>query len=222
MRAGPRSGRRVPTGRTGPEGVFGMQRRPERRNRPTLTMSESETSEFFPYPPELRHQIYRLHIEARQRYEYNANDRGKGEGWRTGEPRYHYWKAVDELFTATHLTKQGAPEAEILKACADGLNHVTMALELYDEEQPPGLHGGPAVRPHEPPHGPIAEWADRQLDAEDPNAVADEVAEAIGRHARERGDLPKRTGRTCPDCERAFTESTFEYDYCPGCGVELP
>jgi len=53
----------------------------------------------------------------------------KGDAWLESEPRWHMWKGIDELFSATHHAKRG--EIEDFERCmADGLNHILMASHL--------------------------------------------------------------------------------------------
>lgn len=87
----------------------------------------------YPYPDELKDEANRVKQKARDQYRYHANNMGKGERWRESEARYHYWKACDELFTATHLSKQNHTKGEQMKAVADAFNHMVMALAVYYE-----------------------------------------------------------------------------------------
>lgn len=90
----------------------------------------------FPYPDELDAEAEHVLDMAREQYRYHANNKGKGERWRESEARYHYWKACDELFTATHLSKQDGTKAEQVEAVADAFNHMVMALAVYYEQRP--------------------------------------------------------------------------------------
>lgn len=53
----------------------------------------------------------------------------KGDGWQHEEPRFHYWKGIDELFSATHYCWEGdLPKMD--EHLAHGLNHLLMARYL--------------------------------------------------------------------------------------------
>lgn len=53
----------------------------------------------------------------------------KGDGWQKEEPRYHMWKGIDELFSATHYVDEGNLE-RFEARLADGMNHFLMASYL--------------------------------------------------------------------------------------------
>lgn len=56
-----------------------------------------------------------------------------GNAWLDAEPRWHYWKGIDELFSATHYSKRG--EIEAMDVClADAFNHILMASYLAHDQ----------------------------------------------------------------------------------------
>lgn len=59
----------------------------------------------------------------------------KGDGWQNEEARYHMWKGIDELFSATHYVDAGDLDA-FERHLAHGLNHLLMAsfVAQADEE----------------------------------------------------------------------------------------
>lgn len=62
-----------------------------------------------------------------------------GAGWLYDEPRYHMWKGIDELFSATHFAHEGDIDA-MEERIQDGLNHIWMASYI--------AHGGGQDYPH--------------------------------------------------------------------------
>jgi len=89
---------------------------------------------------------------------------GKGDGWLFCEPRYHMWKGIDELFTATHHIDEGqVPQFD--DHTSHGLNHIWMASYI--------AHGGGL----EPKQFQVSEAIDliqqvqTELDAGDPDAA---------------------------------------------------
>lgn len=57
----------------------------------------------------------------------------KGDAWLDEEPRYHFWKGIDELFSATHHAKNEQP-AKMQARLADAINHLMMGSWLAWEE----------------------------------------------------------------------------------------
>lgn len=53
----------------------------------------------------------------------------KGDGWQHEEPRFHYWKGMDELFSAAHHCHEGNFR-DMDTHLAHGLNHLLMARYL--------------------------------------------------------------------------------------------
>lgn len=53
----------------------------------------------------------------------------KGDGWQFEQPRFHYWKGIDELFSATHYCWEGDLQ-KMDEHLAHGLNHLLMARHL--------------------------------------------------------------------------------------------
>ena len=90
----------------------------------------------YPYPDALESEADDILDVARGQYRYHANNKGKADIWSDSEARFHYWKACDELFTATHLSKQDGTKAEQVEAVADAFNHMVMALAVYYEQRP--------------------------------------------------------------------------------------
>lgn len=84
--------------------------------------------DFYPFPPELRLHARSLFGRTAELYEFNANDRGKGNEWERGPARWHFYKAHDELSTATHHAKSGESYYVVRDREADALNHMIMAL----------------------------------------------------------------------------------------------
>lgn len=75
---------------------------------------------------------------ALSRLERIYEDQG-GAGWLDEEPRYHFWKAMDEFFSANHHSKEGDLN-QMDERVQDGLNHIFMATYLAHEL--PHLEGG--------------------------------------------------------------------------------
>lgn len=63
----------------------------------------------------------------------------KGDGWQCEEARYHFWKGIDELFSATHAVKQG-DTGTMERRIGDGWNHILMASYLANSEE---IHNEP-------------------------------------------------------------------------------
>lgn len=86
----------------------------------------------------------RLLDEAREQLEVNYEK--KGDGWQNETPRFHFWKGIDELYSATHRAK----ESDITlmeRRIADGLNHLLMASILaYEDYDADALLDGEQVR----------------------------------------------------------------------------
>lgn len=69
------------------------------------------------------------------REQLEVNYRRKGDGWQYEDPRFHFWKGIDELFSANHAAKQG-DIVTMEKRIGDGWNHILMASYLsYSEEE---------------------------------------------------------------------------------------
>lgn len=108
---------------------------PNRRTANLLkTLKDRRDPTFFPFPEPLHRQADTVLRRTAELYEYNANERGKGDGWAAEPPRWHYWKAADELFTANHHTKSLEEYRVIRDRVADSFNHQLMALALYQRE----------------------------------------------------------------------------------------
>lgn len=54
------------------------------------------------------------------------NYQKKGDGWQYEDARFHFWKGIDELYSACHAVKQGDVET-MERRIADGWNHILMA-----------------------------------------------------------------------------------------------
>lgn len=50
----------------------------------------------------------------------------KGDGWQYEEARFHMWKGIDELFSATHYVDEGDLDG-FERHVGHGLNHILMA-----------------------------------------------------------------------------------------------
>lgn len=61
----------------------------------------------------------------------------KGDGWQYEDARYHFWKGIDELFSANHAVKQGDTET-MERRIADGWNHILMASYVAYSADPMG------------------------------------------------------------------------------------
>lgn len=76
----------------------------------------------------LHEELQILTTVAKSNYEHNRKERG--DVWLLDEPRRHFYKGIDELCSAEHLSHTGGNIAEIRKHSGDGLNHVLMALAI--------------------------------------------------------------------------------------------
>lgn len=70
----------------------------------------------------------------------NVEKHGPGKNWLNDEPRWHLWKACDELFSSRDYAHYGE-YAEALPHFADAVNHLLFAIEIVgqaDEERDMG------------------------------------------------------------------------------------
>jgi len=84
-----------------------------------------------------------------------------GAGWLYEEPRYHMWKGIDELFSATHHAHEGDIEA-MEERIQDGLNHIWMASFIAQGggETDPLLMEHPGSLIHREVFGQISKTSD--------------------------------------------------------------
>lgn len=81
----------------------------------------------------LQEEAYELMEIAREQLRENYEK--KGDGWQYEEARYHFWKGIDELYSANHAVKEGDIKA-MEQRIADGWNHILMASYVaYSEEE---------------------------------------------------------------------------------------
>lgn len=57
----------------------------------------------------------------------------KGDGWQWEDPRFHYWKGMDEFFSANHAWKERDLN-RMRKHNAHGWNHILMATYIAHVE----------------------------------------------------------------------------------------
>ena len=67
---------------------------------------------------------------ARERYAENAD---KGTSWMEEEPRWHIYKAIDQMSIASYNYRNGDYE-EYEQNMADALNHMMMALNTLGND----------------------------------------------------------------------------------------
>lgn len=68
-------------------------------------------------------------LTQKARVQLEENYRKKGDGWQWSDPRYHFWKGMDEFFKATAAC-DGGDLLTMEKRIGDGLNHIWMASYL--------------------------------------------------------------------------------------------
>lgn len=77
-------------------------------------------------------ELDRLRETAASRFNVQMEEHGPGKNWIDDEPRWHIWKACDELFQARDYCQIG----ESIQAeghFADALNHMLFAMECTVE-----------------------------------------------------------------------------------------
>lgn len=78
-------------------------------------------------------------LMATARKQLYQNYQRKGDGWQYEDARYHFWKGIDELYSACHAVKQGDIET-MEKRIADGWNHILMASYVaYSDTDQEGI-----------------------------------------------------------------------------------
>lgn len=76
---------------------------------------------------------------AVKQFEEQLEDYGAGKNWLQDEPRYHIYKAADELFQARNLSQNGKIDVAI-EHYGDALNHMLFAIEITSLSQSKNGH----------------------------------------------------------------------------------
>lgn len=92
-------------------------------------MSESNAVSVDESEHRLRGEVEYHTEQAMERFREEYAKPEKGDAWLDAEPRFHFWKGIDELFSATHHSKMGNLD-DMDAHLQHGLNHLLMASWL--------------------------------------------------------------------------------------------